>query len=228
MTNVMNVIEPLNYDQAKDKDEWVNSMNEEYNSIMRNKTWELVEFPKDKVPIGSKWLFKSKFRSGGSIDKLKARLFAKSYSQQEGIDFEETYAPLAKLNTIRLLVALATKQKWRIHQLHVKYAFLNADLKEEVYLVNPGGFVQKGQEHLVRRLKKSIYGLKQAPRSWYINIDSFFKQQCFMKSKNDSILYIKKNKEGNICLISLYVDDLIITGGACQLIANIKIHVSGI
>ena len=106
----------------------------------------------------------------------------------------------------------------------MKYAFLNVDLKEEVYLVNPGGFVQKGQEHLVRRLKKSIYGLKQAPRSWYINIDSFFKQQCFMKSKNDSILYIKKDKEGNVCLISLYIDDLIIIGGAYQLIAYFKSH----
>ena len=111
----MNVIEPLNYDQAKDKEEWVNAMNEEYNSIMRNKTWELVEFPKDKVPIGSKWLFKSKFKVDGSIDKLKARLVAKGYYQQEGIDFEETYPLVAKLNTIRLLVALAKKLNWRIH-----------------------------------------------------------------------------------------------------------------
>ena len=115
MTKVMNVIEPLNYDQAKDKEEWVNAMNEEYNSIMRNKTWELVEFPKDKVPIGSKWLFKSKFKIDGSIDKIKARLVAKGYSQQEGIDFEETYALVAQLNTIRLLLALATKHNWRIH-----------------------------------------------------------------------------------------------------------------
>ena len=116
-------------------------MNEEYNSIMRNKSWELVQFPKDKVPIGSKWLFKSKFKDDGSIDKLKARLVANHYSQQEGIDFEETYAPIAKLNTIRLLVALATKQNWRIHKLDVKFAFLNGDLKEEVYLVQPEGFV---------------------------------------------------------------------------------------
>ena len=141
MTNVMNVIEPLNYEQAKDKEEWVTTMNGEYNSIMRNKTWELVELTKDKVPIGSKWLFKSKLKVDGSIDKFKERLVAKGYSQQEGIDFEETYAPVAKLNTIRLLVALATKHNWRIHQLDVKTAFLNGDLKEEVYLVQPEGFV---------------------------------------------------------------------------------------
>ena len=90
-------------------------MNEEYNSIMRNKTWDSVELPKDKVPIGSKWLYKSKLKVDSSIDKFKERLVAKGYSQQEGIDFEETYALVAKLNTIRLLVALSTKHNWRIH-----------------------------------------------------------------------------------------------------------------
>ena len=109
MANVMNVIEPLNYEQAKDKEEWVTKMNEEYNSIMRNKTWKLVELPKDKAPIGCKWLFKFKLKDDGSIDKFKTRLVAKGYSQQEGIDFEETNALVAKLNTIRLLLALATK-----------------------------------------------------------------------------------------------------------------------
>lgn len=160
MTNVMNFIEPLNYEQDKDNEYWVNAMNEEYNFIMRNKTWDLVEFPKDKIPIGSKWLFKSNFKADGSINKLKARLVAKGYSQQEGIDCEETYALVAKLNTIRILVALATKQNWRIHRLDVKYAFFNGDLKEEVYLVHLEGFVQNGQEHLVCRLNKAIYGLK--------------------------------------------------------------------
>ena len=166
-------------------------MNEEYNSIMRNKTWDLVELPKDKVPIGSKWLFKSKLKEDGSIDKFKEILVSKCYSQQEGIDFEETYELVAKLNTIRLLVSLATKHNWRIHQLDVKYSFLNGDLKEEVYLVQSEGFVQKGQEQLVCRLKKAIYGMKQAPSSWYIKIDTFFKQQGFLKSKNDSSLHIK-------------------------------------
>ena len=134
MTNVMNAIEPLNYEQTKDKEEWVNVMNEEYNYIMRNKTWELVELPKDKLSIGSKWPYKSKLKDDGSIDKFKTRLVAKGYSQQEGIDFEEMYAPAAKLNTIGLLVALATKHKWRIHQLDVKSIFLNGDLKDSSIL----------------------------------------------------------------------------------------------
>ena len=127
---------------------------------------------------------------------------------------------LAKLNIIRILVALATSHKWKIHQLDVKYAFLNGDLKEEVYLVQPEGFVQKGQEHLVCKLKKAIYGLKQAPRSSYIKIDTFFNQKGLVKSKSDPNLYMKKDKEGHFCLISLYVDDLIITGNACKLITD--------
>ena len=130
----------------------------------------------------------------------------------------DTFALVAKLNIIRILVALATSHKWKIHQLDVKSAFLNGDLKEEVYLVQPEGFVQKGHEHIVCKLKKAIYGLKQAPRSWYIKIDTFFNQKGLVKSKNDPNLYMKKDKEGNICLISLYVDYLIIIGNACELI----------
>ena len=108
---------------------------------MRNTTWDLVELPKDKVPMGSKWIFKYKLKADGSIDKFKAILVAKGYSQQEGIEFEETYAPVAKLNTIRLLVASATKHNWIIHRLDVKSDFLNGDLKEEVYVVWHGGFL---------------------------------------------------------------------------------------
>ena len=214
----MNVKESLSYEQAKDKKEWVNAMNEEYNSIMKNQTWELTELPKDKIPIGCKWLFKSKFKFDGSIDKYKARLVAKGYAQKEGIYFEDTFSSVAKLNTIRVLVALATKHKWKIHQLDVKHAFLNGELKEEVYLVHPGGFVQKGEEHLVCKLKKAIYGLKQNPRSWYIKADYFFNKKGFFKRKSDPNVYVKKDKEEKVCLISLYVDDLIITGSACKLI----------
>ena len=104
MSQIMNVVEPSSYDEAKEYEEWRNAMNEEYNSIMKNDTWELTELPKNKVPIGCKWLYKFKFNADGSIDKHKARLVAKGYSQKEGIDYKDTFAPVAKLNTIRIMI----------------------------------------------------------------------------------------------------------------------------
>ena len=148
MSNLMNIGEPMNYKQAKDKAEWVEAMNEEYNSIMKNQTWELTELPEDKTPIGCKWLFKYKLKLDGSIERFKARPVAKGYTQNKGIVFEDTFAPVEKLNTIGILVALATAHKWKIHQLDVKSAFLNGDLKEEVYLVQSEGFVQKDRNIL--------------------------------------------------------------------------------
>eukprot|EP00253_Pinus_taeda_P002810 PITA_02810 len=174
MSNVLNIVEPTNYKEASQFKEWRAAMNEEIESILRIDTWDLVQMPNNKTPIGCKWLFKPKMNADGSIEKLKARLVAKGYSQQEGIDFDDTFAPVAKLNRIKMLISLATKYNWELHQLDVKSAFLNGELKEEIYLVQPKGFVKKGQEHLVCRLKKALYGLKQAPRSWYEKVDSFF------------------------------------------------------
>ena len=140
MTSIMNVLEPLNQKQAKDKEKCVIAMNEEYNSIMRNKTWDLVELPKDKVPIGSKWIFKSKLKDDGSMTSLRKYQLQRAILNKTGLTLK-TYAPVAKLNNSKLLVALATKHNRRIHQLDVKSAFLNGDLKEEVYLQQPKGFV---------------------------------------------------------------------------------------
>ena len=169
-------------------------------------------------------VYKSKLNVDGSIDKHKARLFAKGYSQKEEIDYEDSFAPVAKLNKIRIMISLATKYNWKMHQLDVKCAFLNGELKEEVYLVQLEGFVKKGHEHLVWMLKKALYGLKQAPRSWYVKIDSFIYEKGFVRRKSDPKLYIKKDEYGNITLISLYVDNLIITGSAFRLIDEIKIQ----
>ena len=148
MSPVMNVVEPLNFEQAKEHKEWRDSMSEECDAIMRIQTWELVDLLENKVPIGRKWLYKSKFKAYGSIDKYKARLVTKGYSQKEEIDYEDTFAHIAKLKTIGIMIALATKHNWKIHQLDVKSSFLNGDLKDEVYLFHLKGFVKKGHEHL--------------------------------------------------------------------------------
>jgi hypothetical protein len=186
----------------------------------------LTELPKHKNPIGCKWIYKPKFKSDGSIDKYKARLVAKGYSQIEGIDYVETFAPVAKLSTIRLLISLATKYHWKLDQLDVKSGFLNGELKEEVYLTQPKGFVEQGKEHLVCKLNKALYGLKEAPRSWYEKKDSFFVQWGFMRSKSDPRLYTKFDEKGYLVIISLYVDDLIITGNEGKLIDEIKEQLS--
>eukprot|EP00253_Pinus_taeda_P006746 PITA_06746 len=220
MSNILNIAEPPNYKEVSKLKEWRTAMNEEMESILRNNTWDLVELPKNKTPIGCKWLFKPKMDVDGSIEKL--RLVAKGYSQQKGIDFDDTFTLVAKLNTIRMLIALATKCNCKLHQLDVKSAFLNGDLKEEIYLAQPEGFVKKGQEHLVCRLKKALYDLKQALRSWYEKVDSFFLEHDFHRSLNDPNLYTKYNNQRQIILISLYVDDLIITGDADDLIREIK------
>ena len=112
MSNILNIVEPANYEEASKSDAWRAAMYEEIESINRNHTWDLVELPEGKTPIGCKWLYKPKINADGSIEKLKARLVAKGYSQQEGIDFDDTFAPVAKLNTIRMLISLAIKHKW--------------------------------------------------------------------------------------------------------------------
>lgn len=132
MTSMLNIAKPSNFHETSKSFEWKEAMKEEYQYIIKNNTWDLVNFRRGKQPIGCMWLFKLKFKADGSIDKYKARFVAKGYSQKEGIDFEEKFSPVAKLNSIRLIIALTTKNHWKIHQLDVKSALLNVDLNEEV------------------------------------------------------------------------------------------------
>ncbi|KAL0387727.1 UNVERIFIED_CONTAM: Retrovirus-related Pol polyprotein from transposon RE2 [Sesamum radiatum] len=182
---------------------------------------ELTDRPKDKEVIGVKWIYKTKLNADGSIQKHKARLVAKGYSQLPGIDYTETFAPVARLDTIRALIAIAANKKWKIYQMDVKSAFLNGYIDEEIYVEQPQGFIAKGSEEKVLRLKKALYGLKQAPRAWYSRIDKYFMDRGFRRSLSEPTLYIKS--QGNDTLIvSLYVDDLIYTGNNEKMIQVFK------
>ena len=139
-------------------------MEAERGSIEENKTWCLVDLPPGHKPIGLKWVFKVKRDEHGAIVKLKARLVAKGYVQRPGIDFEEVFAPVAPLESVRLLLAVAAHESWEVHHMDVKSAFLNGDLQEEVYVSQPAGFIIQGAEHKVLKLKKVLYGLRQAPQ----------------------------------------------------------------
>ncbi|KAK4387768.1 Retrovirus-related Pol polyprotein from transposon RE2 [Sesamum angolense] len=215
------MLEPDNFETAVKHKVWVQAMEEEIKMIKKNNTWELADRPKDKEVIGVKWIYKTKLNADGSIQKHKARLVAKGYSQLPGIDYTETFAPVARLDTIRALIAIAANKKWKIYQMDVKSAFLNGYIDEEIYVEQPPGFIAKGSEEKVLRLKKALYGLKQAPRAWYSRIDKYFMDRGFRRSLSELTLYIKS--QGNDTLIvSLYVDDLIYTGNNEKMIQYFK------
>lgn len=133
----------------------------------------MVNLPSNKRAIEVKWVFKTKFKPSGEVAKHKARLAAKGFLQKPGLDFNEVYAPVARIETVRLIVAIASMRKWTLSQLDVKSAFLNGPLEEEVYTRQPPGYVKKGMEDKVMKLNKALYGLKQAPRAWNRRVDSF-------------------------------------------------------
>ena len=140
-------------------------MIEEYQSILQNDVWDIVPRPKEKSMVSSKWLYKIKYAGDGSIEKHKARFVAWGFSQKAGIDYEETFAPIARFTLVRTIIAIVVAKGWKVHQMDVKIAFLNGVINEEVY--QPEGFVIKDKNLYVCKLKKTLYGLKQASRAWY-------------------------------------------------------------
>jgi hypothetical protein len=157
--------EPTCFEEGIQKKEWADAMTEEYQSIINNDVWEIVPRPKSKDVVSSKWLFKIKHIDDGSIEKYKERFVARGFSQKEGIDYEETFAPVARYTSIRTIIALAAKMKWKLHQMDVKTAFLNDVIEEEVYIEQPQGFEVEDRKSHVCKLKKALYRLKKAPRA---------------------------------------------------------------
>lgn len=196
-------------------------MDEEIDAIERNETWELTYLPPKKQVIGVKLVYKIKCNADGKIDKHKVRLVVKGYKQQFGRDYDETYAPIARLKTVHVVIAIAAQHKWNVFQMDVKSAFLNGVLKEEVYVDQPPGYEVLSEEGKVYKLKRALYGLKQAQRAWYSRIDSYLLSNGFNKSDGEPTLYIKAT-DGKILIVVLYVDDLIFTKDDDCLIADFK------
>ncbi|RVW95943.1 Retrovirus-related Pol polyprotein from transposon TNT 1-94 [Vitis vinifera] len=203
---------PNNVQEALTDPRWKTTMNEEMKSLQKNETWELVECPPGKKPVGCRWIYTVKYQADGSIERFKARLVAKGYTQTYGIDYTETFAPVAKINTVRVLLSLAANLDWPLQQFDVKNVFLHGELSEEVYMdLPPGCMVSEKQCQKVCKLKKSLYGLKQSPRAWFGRFTKSMRAFGYHQSNSDHTLFLKK-QHGKITTLIVYVDDMVVTG----------------
>jgi len=217
--------EPKTIEEAlagKDKNNWKKALDEEYESLIANKTWKLVEAPEDtKISKGSKWVFRLKKDEKGRIIRYKTKLVALGYSQEFGMDYHEIFAPMVKQTTLRTLLTIAGRDKLQVRHYDIKNAFLNADLTEEIYMRQPKEYEVKGKEHYVLKLNKNIYGLKQSANLWNKNISNELEKLGYTQGKTESCIYIKHNKD-IICYITIYVDDIIIASNSTEEIIKLE------
>lgn len=212
--------EPTSFTEAEQEECWRAAMKEELRSIEDNATWKAVDLPPGHRAIGLKWVFKTKRDEHGNIVKHKARLVAKGYVQKHGIDFDEVFAPVARLESVRMILAVAAHQDWRVHHMDVKAAFLNGELQEEVYVQQPPGFAM-GRAGQVLKLRKALYGLRQAPRAWYAKLDACLNSLGFTRSDHEHAVYTRRTSSKPL-VVGVYVDDLLITGPVDGDIARFK------
>ncbi|KAK1653449.1 hypothetical protein QYE76_071254 [Lolium multiflorum] len=205
--------EPRNLPAALSDPNWRDAMQEEYNALLENKTWTLVPSSPNKNIIDCKWVYRIKRRADGTIDRYKARLVAKGFKQRYGIDYEDTFSPVVKIATIRIVLSIAVSRGWSLRQLDVKNAFLHGVLEQEVYMKQPPGFEHPDTPHHVCRLDKALYGLKQAPRAWYSRLSAKLQDFGFIPSKADTSLFLY-NKSGVTIFVLIYVDDIIVTSSS--------------
>ncbi|KAG7572452.1 Ribonuclease H-like superfamily [Arabidopsis suecica] len=202
---------PQTYEEAIQHQVWRDAIAAERQAMEHNHTWEEGELPKGKKAVTSKWVFTIKYKSNGDIERYKARLVARGFTQTYGVDYLDTFAPVAKLHTVRVVLSLATNLEWELWQMDVKNAFLQGELEEEVYMRPPPGLEDKEAPGKVLKLKKAIYGLKQSPRAWYHKLSTTLLGRGFKKSEADHTLFTLPSQEG-IVVILVYVDDIIISG----------------
>uniref|UniRef100_A0A2N9GA49 Apple domain-containing protein n=1 Tax=Fagus sylvatica TaxID=28930 RepID=A0A2N9GA49_FAGSY len=221
------LIEPPSFKLAQPISQWCQAMQDEYDALIRQGTWSLVPPPQHHNIIGCKWVYKLKTHNDGSIARYKARLVAKGFHQQQGIDFDETFSPVIKPPTVRMILSLAVSLNWPLRQLDVSNAFLHGILKEEVYMSQPQGYISAQHPDYVCRLHKSIYGLKQAPRAWFERFTGQLLQFGFTASAADSSLFIYRSKT-IIAYLLLYVDDIVLTSNTPTFLDTLIQHLSSI
>lgn len=221
------VCEPKSYAEARqcnEKGEWEVAMKSEYDSLVANKTWELCDLPDGRKAIDSKWVFKVKRDASGSVERYKARLVIKGYSQVKGIDYDETYSPVARYCSIRFLLAMAAKYKMIIHQMDAVTAFLQGDLTEEIYMRQPEGFSDKTAK--VCRLKRALYGLKQSSRVWNDKLNEVLVRVLkFKRSSIDQCIYYKHSHQNTI-ILAVWVDDIMIFSSNATMCTKLKNELS--
>ena len=216
--------EPANYEEAMmnpDSEKWQEAAKSEMASMSQNQVWSLVDLPNGARPIECKWVFKKKIDVDGNIQMYKARLVAKGFKQIHGIDYDETYSPVAMLKSIRILLAVAAHYDYEIWQMDVKTTLLNGILEEDVYMTQPQGFIDPKVAKKVCKLHRSIYGLKQASRSWNLRFDEAVKEFDFIRNEEEPCVY-KKTSGSAVAFLVLYVDDILLIGNDVPLLKSIK------
>ena len=221
VTNLSNIKIPKNIEEASMDERWKSAMDEEIYALEKNNTWKIVNVPINKKTVGCKWLFNIKYKPDGNIDRFKARLVAKGYTQVYGLDYMETFSPVAKMTTVRILISLAACKNWNLYQHDVKNAFLHGDLEEEIYMDLPQGY-KTYLSNKVCKLQKTIYGLKQSPRAWFGKFTNVMKSFGYCQCNQDHTLFFKYNRDNEITLVLVYVDDIIVIGNDTQEIITLK------
>lgn len=216
--------EPASYTravQAPDGPQWRAAGQAEYDSLTKTGTFELVPRPAHRKVIGCKAVCKIKRGADGQIVKYKVRFVARGFAQTHGVDYNETFAPVVRYSSLRLLFSLCAQHDWELHQMDVKSAYLNGDLEEEIYMEQPEGFTVPGKEDHVCLLKKSLYGLKQAGRTWHHKIDLVFKREGFASLSAETCMYIRRDSDRTI-IIALYVDDILLASSTLPALTALK------
>ncbi|RVX04551.1 Retrovirus-related Pol polyprotein from transposon RE1 [Vitis vinifera] len=215
---------PKSTHEALSHPSWRQTMVDEMAALHSNGTWDLVVLPSGKSTVGCRWVYAVKVGPDGQVDRLKARLVAKGYTQVYGSDYGDTFSPVAKIASVRLLLSMAAMCSWPLYQLDIKNAFLHGDLAEEVYMEQPPGFVAQGESGLVCRLRRSLYGLKQSPRAWFSHFSSVVQEFGMLRSTADHSVFYHHNSLGQCIYLVVYVDDIVITGSDQDGIQKLKQH----